>query len=74
MNIEGKIIAVSDQVALANGTFHAVCDLIVNDKMLTQIEAIPTKSVWTGKLTSGTYELHVAGPLPSINQNSLGQP
>ena len=74
MNIEGKIIAVSDQVALANGTFHAVCDLIVNDKMLTQIEAIPTKSVWTGKLSSGTYELHVAGPSPSMNQNSLGQP
>jgi hypothetical protein len=74
-DIEGKIIDVSGQAVLAAGPFQAVYTLKVNDEMLAQIESKSTsiESVWTGKLTSGTFEFHVLASTPSINQNYLDQ-
>jgi len=64
-NIEGKIIAASGHSSFAAGPFHAAYNLMVNDEMLAQVESVPTESVWTGKLTSGTYALSVAAPPPA---------
>jgi len=63
--VEGKIIAPSKQVAaFAAGPFHAIYSFEVKDEILAQIVSGPMESVWTGKLTSGTYAIRVAAPPP----------
>ncbi len=60
--IEGKIVAASDEAAFAVGRFNAVYNLEVNDRTLAQIQPAPTQPVWTGKLSSGMCTLNIALP------------
>jgi len=62
--VEGKIVAASDQAAFAAGRFQAVYEFEVNDDMLAKIEPAPAQPVWTGKLSSGTCTLDVTSPPP----------
>ena len=64
-NIEGKIIDASGQAPFAAGPFHAVYIHKVNDEKLAQIESEPNEPLWTGKLISGQYAMHVAEPPPT---------
>ena len=64
-SIEGKIIDPSGRSALAAGPFRAMYTHKVNDEILAQIESKPTESIWTGKLTSGTYKIVVSAPPPT---------
>ena len=63
--IEGKIVAASDQATFTAGQFHAIYKLEVNEEMLAQIEPAPTQPVWIGKLSSGTYTLDITSPPPA---------
>ena len=60
--IEGKIVASSNQEAFIAGQFHAVYNIEVDKNTLTQIKPAPTQPVWTGKLSSGVYTLNVTLP------------
>jgi hypothetical protein len=60
--IEGKIVAASDEEASIAGQFHAVYNLEVDDAAVAQIDPAPTQPVWTGKLSSGVYTVNVALP------------
>ncbi|MDT8304219.1 MAG: deiodinase-like protein, partial [Sedimentisphaerales bacterium] len=55
--IEGKVVALDDQAALAAGQFSAVYKNEVNDDMLAQIEPASTRPVWKGKLSSGKFAI-----------------
>ena len=63
--IEGEIVAASDQATFTAGQFHAIYTLEVNEETLAQIEPAPTQPVWTGKLSSGTCILDVTSPPPA---------
>jgi len=63
--IEGKIVAGSDQDVFTAGRFQAVYEFEVNNEMLAQIEPAPTQPVWTGKLSSGICTLEVTSPPPA---------
>ena len=60
--IEGKIVAASDQATFTAGRFHAIYKLEVNDETLAQIEPAPTEPIWTGKISSGTFTFSAALP------------
>ena len=62
--IEGTIVAVSDQAAFTTGRFQAIYALEVNDETLAQIDPAPEQPVWTGKLSSGTFTLDVTSSPP----------
>ena len=63
--IEGEIVAASDQATFTAGRFHAIYKLEVNDETLAQIEPAPAQPVWTGKLSSGTCILEVTSSPPA---------
>ena len=60
--IEGKIVAASDQEASIAGEFSAVYNLEVDNETLAQIEPAPTQPVWTGQISSGTCTLDITLP------------
>lgn len=62
--IEGKIVAASDDEKLTAGKFDAVFSLIMDEQRLAQIQPRPTGPIWTGELSSGKFILDVALPLP----------
>ncbi len=64
-NIEGKIINASGRATFATGSFHAVYTHKVTDETLSQGESETNEPIWTGKLTSGTYAMHVSPPPPT---------
>ena len=63
--VEGKIVAASDQEAFTAGQFSAVYDIEVNDETLAQIQTPPNQSLWKGKLSSGTCRLSINPPRPT---------
>jgi predicted CXXCH cytochrome family protein len=63
--IEGKIVSASSQAAFAGGGFNAVYHLDVDEATLAQVQPRPAQSLWTGKLSSGTFVLNVAAPPPT---------
>ena len=60
--IESEIVLASDQEGFIAGQFHAVYHLDVNDQTLVQIEPDPNESIWTGKISSGTFTFNAALP------------
>ncbi|MHC4678841.1 MAG: cytochrome c3 family protein [Planctomycetota bacterium] len=63
--IEGKIVTGSDELILAAGRFDAVYNLEVDEATLVQAEPRPAQSLWTGKLSSGTFPLNIVAPPPA---------
>jgi hypothetical protein len=62
--IEARIVAASDATIPVTGPFNAVYSLEVNKEMLMEIESLPQRPLWTGRITSGACTLQVSSPQP----------
>ena len=60
--VEGKIVADSDQETFAVGKFNVVYHIETDDETLAQIQPVPTQPVWTGKLSSGVCTIDLDLP------------
>lgn len=63
--IEGRIVAGSDEAAFAAGRFKAVYNLELDEATLVQDQPRPAQNLWTGKLSSGAFTLNISTPPPA---------
>lgn len=63
--IEGRIVAGSDEMAFAAGPFEAVYNLEVDEATFGQDLPRPAQSLWTGKISSGAFTLNISAPPPA---------
>ncbi|UCE47986.1 MAG: hypothetical protein JSW47_20600, partial [Phycisphaerales bacterium] len=60
--IEGKIVAASEQDSFDAGQFRAVYSAEVSEQTLSKLESAPGPGAWTGRVSSGTYTVSVTSP------------
>jgi hypothetical protein len=60
--VEGKIVAASEQDSFNPGQFHAVYNAEVSEQMLSELEDAQGQNAWTGRVSSGTYTVSVTSP------------
>ena len=60
--IDGKILAASEEAGLAVGKFDAVYRFAIDNQTLNQAGAPLMEAFWTGELSSGIYKLDISLP------------